>query len=59
MKPAHNLINNLIYSMPGGGCVMTVVDGKIVYENGSFPTIDIEKVCEKVEQSRQRILAQI
>ena len=59
MKPAHNLINNLIYSMPGGGCIMTVVDGKIVYDNGTFPTIDIEKVCEKVEQSRQRILAEI
>ena len=37
----------------------TVVDGKIVYDNGEFPTIDIEKVCEKVEASRQRILSEI
>lgn len=59
MKPAHNLLNNLIYSMPGGGCLMTVVDGKIVYDNGKFTTIDIDEVSSKVEQSRNRILSEI
>lgn len=59
MKPVHNLLNNFIYSMPGGGVLQTVVDGKIVYDNGKFTTIDIESVAEKVEKSRKRILSEL
>jgi len=59
MKPVHNILNNLIYSMPGGGCIMTVVDGKIVYDKGTFTTIDIDEVVRKVEESRKRILSEI
>jgi 5-methylthioadenosine/S-adenosylhomocysteine deaminase len=29
---------------------MTMVDGKILYENGEYKTIDIEKVRSEVER---------
>lgn len=59
MKPVHNLLNNFIYSMPSGAVLQTVVDGKIVYDNGKFATIDIDFVSQKVEQSRKRILSEL
>ena len=35
---------------------MTMVDGKVLYENGEYKTIDIEKVMNNVDESTQRIL---
>ena len=34
-------------------------DGKILYENGQYPTIDLERVFYEVERSRQRILTEL
>ncbi len=59
MKPCHNLLNNFVYSMPTSSVVMTVVDGRVVYQNGNFTTIDVEYVAAKVEKSRNRILSEI
>ncbi len=57
MHPVHDLINNIVYSASGRDVVMTMVDGKILYEDGLFFTIDIERVKYEVESSRTRILA--
>ena len=42
--PENNIVKNLVYSGNPGLVKMTVVDGKILYENGDFTTIDIEEV---------------
>ncbi len=43
MCPEHDLLSNLVYSAQGSDVVMTVCDGQILYRDGEFTTIDIEK----------------
>lgn len=59
MHPVHNLINNLVYSSSGGDVMMTVVDGKVLYENGEYRTIDIEKTIYQVEHITEKILERL
>lgn len=46
--PCHNVLNGLVWSAKGGDVAMTMVRGKILYQNGSFPTIDLKKVVEEL-----------
>ena len=59
MHPVHNLINNLVYSCSGKDVVMTVVDGKVLYDNGEYTTIDIEKAVFEAERATQKILERL
>lgn len=59
MHPVHSLINNLVYSCSGGDVLMTIVDGKVLYENGQYSTIDIEKTVDMVEKSTREILERL
>lgn len=59
MKPAHNLINNLVYSASGSDVILTMVDGKVLYENGVYKTIDIEKTMYEAERAAEGILKQL
>ena len=42
--PVHNLTNNLVYSASGTDICLTMADGKILYRDGEYTTIDIEKL---------------
>ena len=44
--PCHNVHNGLVFSAKGGDVAMTMVRGKILYQNGNFPTIDLKAVVE-------------
>ena len=44
MKPVHNLMSNLLYAACGSDVCMTMVDGKVLYDDGEFLTLDIEKI---------------
>jgi len=46
--PCHNVLNALVFSAKGGDVAMTMVRGKILYQNGKFPTIDLPKVVEEL-----------
>jgi len=48
LMPCHNVLNALVYSAKGGDVAMTMVRGKILYQNGQFPTIDLKKVVEEL-----------
>ena len=41
LMPCHNVPNGLVFSAKGGDVAMTMVRGKKLYVNGSFPTLDI------------------
>ena len=56
MKPVHNLLNNLVYAASGNDVVLTMVDGRVLYRDGSYPTLDIERISYECEKSHQRIL---
>ena len=46
--PCHNVLNGLVYGAKGGDVAMTMVRGKILYQNGQFPTIDLKAVVEEL-----------
>ena len=48
LMPCHNVLNALTFSAKGGDVAMTMVGGKILYQNGQFPTIDLKSVVEEL-----------
>ena len=48
LMPCHNVPNALVFSAKGGDVAMTMVKGKILYQNGQFPTIDLKSVVEEL-----------
>ena len=57
MYPVHNMLNNLVYAASGTDICLTMADGKVLYEDGTYPTIDIEKAVSEANAATQRILA--
>ncbi|MBQ5797446.1 MAG: amidohydrolase [Firmicutes bacterium] len=53
--PAHDIPSLLLYSAHGSDVVMTMVDGKILYENGVFLTIDFEKAKFDLDAAVKRL----
>lgn len=47
MQPINNIATNLVYSGSPDVVKMTMINGKIVYENGNYLTIDSEEVISK------------
>lgn len=48
LMPCHDVMNALVFSAKGGDVAMTMVRGKILYQNGSFPTIDLNTVVQEL-----------
>ena len=48
LMPCHNVLTGLVYAAKGGDVAMTMVRGKILYQNGRFPTIDLKAVVEEL-----------
>ncbi len=48
LMPCHNVPNALVFSAKGGDVAMTMVRGKILYQSGQFPTIDLKTVVEEL-----------
>lgn len=56
MFPRHDLLNNIVYSASSNDVVLTMVDGKTLYKDGEYKTIDIEKTIFEVEKHTNLIL---
>ena len=50
LMPCHNVVNALAFSAKGGDVAMTMVRGKILYQNGQFPTLDLKALVEELTQ---------
>ena len=59
MHPVHNLANNLVYSASGSDVLLTMADGRVLYRNGEYLTLDIEKAIYEAEKSTKRILGEL
>ena len=53
--PVHSTLNNLVFSMQGTDVVLTMVDGRVLYKDGEYTTVDIEKVIYNVESIAKRL----
>ncbi|MDR2163898.1 MAG: amidohydrolase [Clostridiales Family XIII bacterium] len=43
MHPIFDIYSNVVYSASGSDVTLTMVDGKVVYEDGEYTTIDVER----------------
>lgn len=59
LNPVHDMASSLVYSASNRDIIMTIIDGNVVYENGVFPTIDIEKMRAAADRARVRILGDL
>ena len=50
LMPCHNVLNGLVWSAKGGDVAMTMVRGQILYQNGNFPTIDLQAVVSELTE---------
>ena len=57
MRPVHDLVNSIVYSASGSDVVLTMADGRVLYRDGEFLTIDIEKTMAETEAACGKILA--
>ena len=48
LMPCHNVISSLVFSAKGGDVAMTMVRGKSLYQNGHFPTLDMNKIVSEM-----------
>ena len=48
LMPCHNVLSGLVFSAKGGDVAMTMVRGNILYQNGTFPTIDLKSAVEEL-----------
>lgn len=55
MQPINNILKNIVYSGSKENVKMTMVNGKILYENGKFKNTDIEKIYYNAQKVIDRI----
>lgn len=49
LTPCHDPEENLVYSAHGSDVVMNMARGKVIYENGSFLTLDLEDIRARLK----------
>ena len=47
--PCHDVEENLVFSARGSDVVMNMARGKVIYENGTFLTLDLERIRSQLE----------
>lgn len=57
--PMTQPLYNVVFSGDGSDVVLTMCDGAIVYEDGSFPTLDLEQAKFEVEKITKRIISEL
>ena len=58
LTPCHDVISNLVYAAHGSNVTMNMARGKVIYENGEFLTIDIDRVKREVRDYALPLLFQ-
>ncbi len=46
--PCHNVLSSLVFGAKGGDVAMTMVRGRVLYQSGRFPTIDLNEVVQEL-----------
>lgn len=55
MQPINNITKNIVYSGSKENVKMTMINGKILYENGEFNDTDIERIYSEAQAVIDRI----
>ena len=57
MQPINNITKNIVYSGGRDTVKMTMINGKILYENGEFKHLDQEKIYYNAQKATDRLKA--
>lgn len=57
--PCTNMVANVVYAGHGGDVCLTMVDGRVLYREGQWLTLDIEKVRAEASAATARITAEL
>ena len=57
--PATDMACNLVYAGHGSDVVMTLCDGQVLYAQGNFPTIDLERAKAECAARTKRVLGEL
>ncbi len=56
MAGSHDMLSRLIFSADGKDVLLTMCDGNVLYRNGSYATIDIERAKAESEAAMNKIM---
>lgn len=59
LYPDFDILNNIVYSAEKSDVVLTMVDGEVLYKNGEFSTIDIEKIGFEVNRTVKEVVREV
>ena len=48
--PCHDIAENLVFSAHGSNVVMNMARGRVIYKNGAFKTLDLDRIKAEVKQ---------
>ena len=57
--PATDALCNLVLAGHGSDVVLTMADGAVIYRDGVWPGIDVERAQAEVEERTKRIIAEV
>lgn len=55
MYPRLNMASNMVYASQGADVVLTMVDGTVLYRDGEWTTIDVEKAQAETQKAASEI----
>ena len=59
MFPDYDVVNNIVYSANSSDVALTMVDGDVLYRNGKFKYIDIEKVGSECNHIVREVVKEV
>jgi 5-methylthioadenosine/S-adenosylhomocysteine deaminase len=55
LRPARNLVANLVYAETGRNVTLSMVAGRIIYRDGRFANVDADQVHRDVRAAAERL----
>ncbi len=55
MQPINNIAKNIVYSGSKSNVILTMCNGRVLYEKGEYATLDIEKVYAEAAECTERM----
>ncbi len=59
LAPCHNVLNNVVFSALGTDVCLTMVDGKVLYRDGAYTTIDVRHAAAYAAECVEQILTRL
>jgi 5-methylthioadenosine/S-adenosylhomocysteine deaminase len=55
LSPCHDPLSNLVYSARGSDIILTMVRGRVIYNNGEYLTIDAERAVAELDYVMKKV----